>query len=143
MNCEICGAYDARRRAKIEGTILNVCDSCVRSGEEVARVEIARRPKSVYTAPIEMSYSLKEDFGKIIKNNREKKGLTQEQLAAKIQEKHTIVNRIENGWEPPLLVIKKLEKFLNIILRTASEEVDYKIKVKEKGLTLGDIAEIR
>lgn len=142
MNCEVCGASNARRRAKIEGTILNVCDRCVRTGEEVARVEISRRPKPVLRAPKDMDYSLKEDFSRIIRSNREKKGLTQEQLAAKIQEKHTIVNRIENGWEPPLPVVKKLERFFNISLMGASEESDYKLKASKEGLTLGDIAKI-
>ena len=142
MNCEVCGASNARRRAKIEGTVLNVCDRCVRTGEEVARVEIARRPKPVFRAPRGMDYSLKEGFGKIIRDNREKKGLTQEQLAAKIQEKHTIINRIENGWEPPLPVIKKLERFFRISLMGAAVEVDYKLKTSKEGLTLGDIAKI-
>ena len=142
MNCEVCGAYNARRRAKIEGTVLTVCDRCVRTGEEVARVEIARRPKPVLRAPKDMDYSLKENFGRIIRNNREKKGLTQGQLAAKIKEKHTIINRIENGWEPPLPVIKKLERFFNISLRGASEEADYKTKSKNEKLTLGDIAQM-
>ncbi|MBR9682263.1 MAG: TIGR00270 family protein [Candidatus Aenigmarchaeota archaeon] len=142
MNCEVCGASNARRRAKIEGTILNVCDRCVRSGEEVARVEIARRPKPMYTAPRGMDYSLKEDFGSIIRKNREKRNLTQEQLSAKIQEKHTIVKRIEDGWEPPLVVIKKIEKFFNISLMGISAGNDYKIKVEKGGMTLGDIAKI-
>jgi len=142
MNCEVCGSRDARRRAKIEGAILTVCDDCARTGEEVARVTITRRPKPVFKAPRGIDYQLKKDFSSIIKKNREKRELTQEQLAAKLKEKHTIIRRIEEGWEPPLPVIKKLERFFRIHLMASSTDSDYKLKTKKKTLTLGDIAEI-
>lgn len=142
MNCEVCGASNAMRRSKIEGTILNVCNNCVRNGEEVARVEMVRRPKPVFRAPQGLDYVLKEDFGQTIHKSREKIGLTQEQLSAKIKEAHSTVRRIEDGWEPPLAVIKKLERFFNITLTAVSAGSDYKTKVKDEGVTLGDIARI-
>ena len=143
MRCELCGAPDANRKAEIEGAVLNVCANCVNLGKEMATVKMIERPKPKIRMPSSMDYDLKDNFGSLIRKSREKKGLTQEELAAKIKEKHSIIKQIEHGWEPPLAVIRKLEKYLNINLIEASAESDYKTKAKRESLTLGDIAELK
>ncbi|WP_109830111.1 helix-turn-helix domain-containing protein [Reichenbachiella versicolor] len=43
-------------------------------------------------------------FGKILKEHREAKGLTQEQLAHAIQSHSTHISRLENGHKQPTLI---------------------------------------
>jgi len=68
--------------------------------------------------------------------------LTQEELAKKLKEKASIIKRIEEGWEPPLKLINKIEKFFNIKLREQIEEKVLEKKSDSKKLTIGDIVEV-
>jgi uncharacterized protein (TIGR00270 family) len=140
MSCEICGSKDENRRARIEGVILGVCNKCVKLGEELPQVNIA--PKRIIVKKIdELDFTLREDFSEIIRKEREKRNLTQEQLAKLLREKSTIIKRIEEGWEPTLEITKRLEKFFKIVLTETPSEVKTQRKNKEK-LTIGDIVEI-
>ena len=143
MECEICGSRNAIRKTEIDGAVLAVCNNCVSMGKEVARVEVIQFKRPSTKMPSEIEYSLKSGFGSIVRDNRQRKNLTQEQLGEKIVEKHSVIKRIEEGWEPPLATIKKLEKFFNIILTENSLGTNTQAKVKSEKLTLGDIAEIR
>ena len=69
--------------------------------------------------------------------------LKQEELAKKINEKSSIIKRIEEGWRPPLNLIKKLEKFFNIKLTEKLEESALEKKINKEKLTVGDVVEIR
>ncbi len=44
-----------------------------------------------------MEQSSEKDFGKLIKSIREKKHLTQDELAQKINKKRSYISRVENG----------------------------------------------
>jgi uncharacterized protein (TIGR00270 family) len=114
MSCEICGSKDENRRARIEGVILGVCNKCVKLGEELPKVNIAPK-KKIEKKINELDFTLREDFSEIIRKEREKRNLTQEQLAKLLREKSTIIKRIEEGWEPTLEITKRLEKFFNIV----------------------------
>ena len=141
MACALCDSKKATRQARIEGVILRVCDECIKFGEEVAKVEYRPIKKQV-RMPQEMEETAVENFSDIIRKQRQKNNLTQEQLAKKLKEKHSIIKRIEEGWKPPLSVLRKLEKFFNVkLLETA---IAGKITTKKSGkkLTLGDIVEI-
>jgi putative transcription factor len=140
MQCEVCGSR-ATRKSKIEGVILRVCNNCVKLGEELAKVQI--RPTRKFTPKIqELEETINSDFYKIIKKERQKRNLTQEQLAKKLNEKLSVIRRIEDGWEPPLRLIRKLEKFFNLNLIEASPQMSTK-KIEKKKLTIGDIVEIK
>ncbi|NIM47245.1 MAG: TIGR00270 family protein [Candidatus Aenigmarchaeota archaeon] len=140
--CKICGSKKANRKAKIEGAILTVCEECVRFGQEVKPPEVKTVKK--YVPKIEEPREiLKPNFNEIIRNSREKMKLKQEDLAKKINEKSSTIKRIEEGWEPPSKLIRKLEKFFNIKLTEKPEEKTLKTKADKKKLTIGDIIEIR
>lgn len=113
MECEICGS-GADRKAEIEGAVLNVCKSCAGAGREI----IEQKPKAPKFArlPEEMRSMLTEDFSQAVKTAREKRRLSQEQLASAIKEKLSIIKRVEDGWKPPLQTARKIEKFLGIRL---------------------------
>jgi len=68
--------------------------------------------------------------------------LTQEELAKKLKEKASVIKRTEEGWEPPLKLIKKIEKFFDIELREEIEEEILEKKSDSKRLTIGDVVEV-
>ena len=60
---------------------------------------------------------LDPEFPSLIRNARSKKGLTHEQLGQKINEKVTLIKKIETGSiRPDEIIAKKLERFLGITL---------------------------
>jgi putative transcription factor len=60
---------------------------------------------------------LKEDYHKIIKQTREKLGLSQEALGRKINEKPSVIKLLESGkLKPDNVLARKLEHFLKVQL---------------------------
>ena len=90
-----------------------------------------------------MEGAIKTNFHLLIKNERAKRSLTQEELAKKLNEKASLIKRVEEGWEPPLSMIKKLERFFNIELTEEIEEKQIESKTDRKELTIGDVVEVR
>src|SRR5215217_3816936 len=69
------------------------------------------------TIPITDEKILRPDFGKIIREARMKKGLTQENVANQLSEKITLYKKIETGGiKPNDILSKKLERYLGIQL---------------------------
>ena len=142
MDCEVCGAKNADRRARIEGVILRVCRNCVSLGEELPTVIIEKQKKAPQKI-VEVDKRLVPKFNLILKQVREKRNLTQEEFAGKLSEKVSVIKRIEEGWEPPSGIIKKLERFFNIKLTEEVKEEKIQSKKEKKKLTIGDVVEIR
>ena len=137
--CELCGSK-ATKRAKVEGSILDVCDECVKYGEEVPIIEIRKTKKR---APqLELEDVLVKDFHKIIRRSRENRKLTQAELAKKFKEKVSVIKRVEDGWKPPIKLIEKIEKYFKIKLREKIEDNVQNKKKDSKKLTIGDIVEV-
>jgi putative transcription factor len=153
MECEICGKEIKGSGIKIlvEGSEVTVCHACKNLGTEkkvskasqkgVKRVLIRKRAPST---AIEFTDELLENYNKIIKREREKKGWSQEVLARKIQEKESLIRKIENAEiNPEPSVIDKIERLFNVKLREKVPEV--KIDLKKGGMTptLGDVVVIK
>lgn len=137
--CEVCGAK-ATRKAKVEGTVLAVCDQCVKFGEDVRSVEYRKRVSVPKLEGLEQV--MIKDFHKAIRKAREKEKLTQEELAKRLNEKVSVIKRMEEGWQPSNKLVDKIEKFFNLKLREEAVEL---LKEKSAGgqkLTIGDIIEI-
>lgn len=138
--CELCGSDKANRKTKIDGAVLTVCEKCVGFGEEIKPVEV----KMVKQIPkLEALDILKPNFNEIIRNSRSKMNLKQEDLAKKLNEKLSIIKRVEEGWEPTPSLISKLEKFFNIELTESPEDKKLEKKTSKERLTIGDVVEIR
>ena len=90
-----------------------------------------------------MDQAIKSNFHLLVKNERTKKNLTQEELAKKLNEKVSLIKRVEEGWEPPLSIVKKIERFFNIELMEELEEKQLESKANRKDLTIGDVVEVR
>ena len=164
--CEVCGReiIGPAYVALIEGAELIVCAECVRyakwfrrlrRGERAveklqARAGI-RRPLMARAAkpgvPTRISELVKlevvENFGRLVKEAREAKGLTQEELGKMIGEKASVISRIESEkMVPDIVLARKLEHALGIKLLTeAREEVQVRAAKPPPTptLTLGDI----
>ncbi|MEM7820341.1 MAG: helix-turn-helix domain-containing protein, partial [Candidatus Aenigmatarchaeota archaeon] len=104
--------------------------------------KLAERMLPKLSLPAELELVMRPDAGEIIKRERERRGLTQAQLAEKILEKLSVIKRAEEGWQPPLSVVRKLEKVLGVSLLETSVSGNLKKKIDRKQLTIGDVAEV-
>jgi len=137
MNCELCGkVMDRYHEVIIDGVTMKVCHDCAKYGKEVTKrpVAVQREPVShniprqnfVHVPPpprprrktansTEDSDEPIIDFGKIIKKRREEMGLSQEELANKLQEKKNLVAKIEREEiKPDKHTARKIEKIMGV-----------------------------
>ncbi|MFO7837198.1 MAG: multiprotein bridging factor aMBF1 [Candidatus Thorarchaeota archaeon] len=87
-----------------------------------------------------------KDYAKMIRSARQKKGLSQEQLAQKVGERISTLQSIEAGrLKPTMKTIRGIERELDISLlepiRSAS--VGPKPSKSKKNLTLGDVVKVK
>ncbi len=163
MPCEMCGKEVPRlRKVQVGSSELEVCGECARFGTEVPRevpkgtptvsgpsavAETTRtftrpQPKKPRDALSRGEMELAEDYPKRISKARQRRGLTQEELAKRLNEKKSVISRLETGeMRPPELLIKKLERELGIKLK---ERMEYEVEPAKKrvtsgGVTLGDL----
>jgi len=153
MNCEICGREIKGKGFKIivEGSEMTVCSSCRQYGSE-KKPSIASQPgarrvvlkKKRSSTKIEFHDELIENYHLIIRREREKRGWSQEQLAKKIQEKESLIRKIENAEiVPEPEVIEKLEKLFNLKLREQIPEIKVETSGRITTPTLGDIVVVK
>ena len=124
LRCEVCGnpVYGTANKVQIDGSTFHVCPSCSRLGKPVRQKMEGNRPtslKPITPKPnrITEELELKEDYHKIIKQTREKLGLSQEALGRKINEKPSVIKLLESGkLKPDNVLARKLEHFLKVQL---------------------------
>ena len=118
MECELCGRH-ATAKAEVEGALLDVCETCARLGRRMNAPTLdmpERKQRGLNVSSINPS------FASIIKNARTKSGLNLEQLGQKINEKSSVLERVEKGMRPTDALARKLEKALKIKLLGYQEE---------------------
>ncbi|NLK25105.1 MAG: TIGR00270 family protein [Euryarchaeota archaeon] len=163
MICEMCGKEsDFTRTIFLEGAQLKVCKECSRFGESSdgrgtskrggsaapTRAVVAerlqareRRMRSRDVYQEGTMIDLVPDYPKVIREAREARGWKQEELATKINERSSVIAKLETGdMRPADQLIKKLERELGIKL---TEKVPI-VKLESsgsghRGLTLGDL----
>jgi putative transcription factor len=161
MQCEICGVeiIGSARKVVVEGTELDVCGSCSQYGKapqgwtpvsrKVAPVAATPKPKPSTRKPKSRSFDdmddeIVSDYSKIIREAREAKGWTLEELGLSIKEKAALIRKIERSEiKPEDNLRKKLERSLEIKL---TERVSHDIMehgIGFQGTTLGDIVKIK
>ncbi|MEM0133888.1 MAG: multiprotein bridging factor aMBF1 [Thermoplasmatales archaeon] len=137
MNCELCGkVMDRYHEVIIDGVTMKVCHDCAKYGKEVTKkppiVQREQTPRPVQSrnfvrippppAPRRKAPGSVEDmdepiidFGKVIKKRREEMGLSQEELANKLQEKKNLVAKIEREEiKPDKQTARKIEKVMGV-----------------------------
>jgi putative transcription factor len=163
MRCEVCGRkiHGSPLTAEIEGARLTVCTECSKHGRILSREEI--KPKIIVPnqkavpitsvpvrkkpeAKVEITQEVVEGYPQRIRHAREKLGLSHEELAKKINEKESVLRKLETGkMEPNDMLVTKLEHALKIKLLTpiAPEEPKKETsKPSSRELTLGDLIQL-
>lgn len=144
----MCGRDGPVFKAEIEGTELNVCKICSKYGKVVrpTRKPFKSRPKpakKIERIQKEQSEELIiENYAKLIKNKRERLNLTQEKLAKKINEKESLLQKVESGHiKPSFRLAKKLQNFLKIkiIEEFKTQKKIIAQKANSAPLTIGDL----
>jgi putative transcription factor len=155
--CDVCGREVRNPQlCLIEGAKLKVCPQCAKFGTKIKRESTYKKSKvssrKSYTRKTGRYSDFEEmvivdDFPKIIKREREKKGWTQDELGQKLKIKGSIIRKIERGREPTEVVRKQLENLFGInLLTVAPSEADttyYSTPKSSKGLTLGDVVHLK
>jgi putative transcription factor len=150
MRCEICGKkVEKPVKTKIESSVMLTCSECAKFGKVQREPPKARKPRpATRSSPRfrEPSEEVVEDYNTIIREGREKKRWTREELAEKIYEKASVINRIESGkMVPDIKLARKLERILNVTLieKTGSVKTEDLGPSARRGATIGDIARIK
>ncbi len=150
------------KKVVIEGVLLGVCAECAKFGTEAEKGRHAPAgPQPVIEQRLERRekrqkqrdvYSdggqevLVDDYGARVRNARSRTGMTQKELASKLNEKLTVVSKVESGVvRPDEKLIRKLQKELGIVLKeTPPPDVDVKSTSSGLGsLTLADLIKMK
>lgn len=138
-SCELCGKGGDLVSAYIEGVRLKVCSTCSEYGKVIQEKFVKPVEKKDIKVEEVVDVVL-DDYSNIVKKARETKGLSQKDLAYKLNEKESIIAKMEQGnIKPDLDLARKLERFLGIklILKEKIAEPPV-LQVKTSGLTIGD-----
>jgi len=126
-----------------------LCKECSSFGTIIKEIGIEKQEKAKQEIKQEKEEPeiieiIVKDFPEKIRKAREKLGLKQKELAKKINEKLSIIHKIESGkFEPDIKLAKKIEKFLGIKLVEEYEEKGLGKKgVQENRLTIGDVIKL-
>ncbi len=146
MLCEMCGKeVPLTTRTRLEGSVLSLCPDCSKFGTPVDPVPSpptaappgARfRPGMAVTHPSGPGRRLEErdlyqeigemelaaDWNKRIRVARESHSWTPEEFGKKLNEKKSVVLKIESGsFRPPDALVRKIEHLLKVRLRAEPE----------------------
>ena len=167
--CEMCGKEAGKLiRVRVENATLLLGPECAKFGKPVEipvrRVQserpIVRSFQPPATRPVADTVKQKpkksdgpdplgdgpgelaSDYSKRILGARNALGMNQEELAAKLNEKRSVIRDLESGkLAPSDSLVRKLEKQLKIKL-IENNKYDYKMPAaKKRELTLGDLLE--
>ncbi|QLD84504.1 TIGR00270 family protein [Natronomonas halophila] len=170
VQCEMCGANTSDpKTVKVEGAELDVCDNCADFGTEVKTQETSSSSTKYSTSSSGSSSSsstssssssssgggggsrrdmfdemdeVVQDYDERIRNARESEGLTQEELADQLNEKASLIRKLERGDVLPSDKVQtKLEKALGISLSAggSGDDSEWSGGSSAGETTLGDV----
>ena len=158
MKCEMCGKEASLRKTKVEGAVLNLCKECQQTGKVIGssgkssgssgKSSGGRKRRKRRRKPREQQKHLVRDFDEKVKQTRESKDISIEDLAEKMKVKESVVHRIESGkLKPDEKLAKKIKKSLGLDLYREESELDYESRDngrrKSSKNTIGDIAKVK
>jgi putative transcription factor len=171
VQCEMCGTETGSpKTVKIEGAELDVCDDCADFGTEVQTQETSSTSTKYSTSSSSSSSSgstsgsgssgggggggggrrdmfdemdeVVQDYDERIRDARESEGQTQEELANQLNEKASLIRKLERGDVLPSdTVQRELEKALGISLSAGGggDDSEWSSDSATGGTTLGDV----
>jgi len=156
MQCELCGKEVKNIiKTRVEGVEMNVCEACAKFG--MSPKGYSRKPKAVFKnnekkpkqakrPRRDMFDNLKtlvEDYGSLVKEAREKKNMTLEELSRAVGIKESLIHKIErNEIEPEEKYVKILEKALGISFYEEGD-LNYESSSDDGDFTLGDFIKVK
>jgi putative transcription factor len=164
LRCEVCGCKILGKsfNVMIEGARLTVCGECAKHGkicyDEPKPILVFPRPRAApvvfrvqtkpSTPPVDTSVELAEDYGTRIRKAREKLGLSHEELGKRLNEKVSLLKKIETGkMTPSDKLATALEHILKVklIVPRKEEKVPQAkmLRAPSRELTLGDIIHLK
>jgi putative transcription factor len=146
MLCEMCGSdVETTSRVRVEGTILALCPNCAKFGTPVDPAAPATPPGRAPVRPgtpatrtggggrrleerdlyVEIGeLELAPDWPRRVRVAREALAWTPDDLGKKLNEKKSVVLKLESGgFHPPDQLVRKLERLLKVRLRADPEPV--------------------
>ncbi len=162
--CPVCGGiiWGKGQKVLLEGTKITVCQNCAQHGDKLPKPPSSRFKKEPHPSiktlhtkrKVIKQYIIDDlvlvpEFATKIKNVRNSLGLNQDQFAQKLNEKPSLLRRIETGKiEPTIKLAKKIQELYNIKLVQKDNETetsvrDSKYMKKSSGTSLGDLAFIK
>ena len=162
--CPICGGiiWGKGQYVLLEGAKIVVCQSCAQYGTKIyERQKTSHLKKSNYNQSTSTSKKSKTkqdlfdnveivpDYSKRIRNIRNSRNLNQEQFAQKLNEKPSLLRRIEAGKAVPTIKLaNKIKEIYHIKLLKKVDEIETSVNSskymkKSSGSSLGDIAFIK
>lgn len=164
MQCEVCGRSIRGQsyKAIIEGARLVVCSDCAVLGSiswemrtlkpakpaaKIHRLPLKHKSKvsAKRRSPLKAALELVEDFDTRIRRARETQGLNHEELGGKINEKISVIRKLESHKiRPDNKLAEKLQHALKIKLLVPATEKKFPKKLlttipPSKTITLGDL----
>ena len=160
--CEMCGVDSPKaKRVFLEGSLLMLCPRCSKFGqqteektdEEEAKKFIPTKRPAPYTGKGRTGKAgggidreemeLADDYHKRISKARNALGMTQEELGKKINERRSVIAKLESKQlRPNDRLRKKLERALNIDLMERIRAVGPNVREQKRGLTIGDMIKL-
>jgi putative transcription factor len=155
--CEMCGSKTSIRRHLVSGTTMQLGACCSKFGEamdqpatpgtqaavtqNLERRQTRMQGRDVYQ---EETWDLVPNFGAVIRQAREKKGWTHDELGNKVSARVPQMKQIESGHlRPSDVMAKKFQQALGITLLEKMEKGPAKVvgqsNAPKAGLTIGDI----
>ncbi len=152
MVCDMCGAQGKLYKTIVEEAELSLCHECSSFGKVIGVIEqkieigeIAKKDSDIKPLRPEVMDITVEDYANKIRERRQRLGLSQEEFAKKINEKESLVQKIESGhFEPPIGLAKKIGSFLKIKLVEEYEEKHERLShSRADSFTIGDFIKIK
>lgn len=164
--CEVCGREcRSTQEITLEGADLRVCDRCAKLGEPVRRPKSTgftprpgtkhfrsstpsrrstHRPKSSRPRAQQRELVPVEDFTRKIRISREAQGMSQQDVARILNERASVIGKLESGkMSPTIQIARKLERLFKLELLEEAASVDLPRESSSRSTTLGDVVQIR
>jgi len=160
LNCDICGREIVGQafKVKVEGAKLMVCRNCQGLGKPYQEDPLPRAPRPTgfvrMARPLErrptelpkeiQELDVAENFSELVRKRRMKLGWSQEDLAKKVKEKLSVIQKVETGKiTPDTQLCRQLQHELKIKLLVPRKETPAPKTSTPAEVTLGDIVKIK
>jgi putative transcription factor len=124
---------------------MTACRGCSRYGTFISKVELPQAKRDAVIMEQAPELELVDEYGRLVREAREKAGMSQEDMAKKLCETINVIKKVEQGrMAPTEKLAAKMQALLKIRLfeRVKRESVEPQ-KRAAGGMTLGDIVKIK